>query len=145
MKEYSLSEVLEELNISENTLRNYIKVFHSFFAFKRGEYNRIIFTEKDLDTLRKICHHNKVEKISTKYVKRMLKNEADTSAVEKLKSYFDERIEGISKGISEINKRIEIQQRLLLNLMNLNSKVEEKISLYRGEEADRGLAATSIS
>ncbi|PKK91234.1 MAG: hypothetical protein CVV64_05545 [Candidatus Wallbacteria bacterium HGW-Wallbacteria-1] len=145
MKEYSLSEVLEELKISENTLRNYIKVFHSFFAFKRGEYNRIIFTEKDLETLRKICHHNKVEKISTKYVKRMLKNESDSTAVEKLKSYFEERIDGISKGINEINKRIEIQQRLLLNLMNLNSKVEEKISLYRGDDDEMGLRSAGIS
>lgn len=134
MKEYTLSEAIEILNISENTLRNYIKVFNSFFSFKRGDYNRIIFTEGDIETLQKILHHNKEEKISTKYIKKILRSEQDLTATERLKLYFESKVDEIKKGIEDIARKVEFQEKLLLNLMTFNKKVEEKISFFAIEE-----------
>jgi DNA-binding transcriptional MerR regulator len=133
MKEYNFSQVVEKLNISENTLRNYLKVFHEFFSFKRGEFNRIIFSEEDVEKIAKIYHHNRIENISTKYIKRMLADKTDKSAKKGIQDYFEKKFETLIRGVEELNERIQMQERILMTLMSNYSYIEEKISFVKTE------------
>lgn len=141
MKEYNFSQVVEELGISENTLRNYLKVFHEFFSFKRGEYNRIIFTEEDVRKLGKIYHHNRIENISTKYIKRMLSERDETVSKKRIQDYFEGKFEALIKGVEELNERIQMQERVLMTLMSNYKNVQEKVSLVALENSSGVITA----
>ncbi|MGM0609420.1 MAG: MerR family transcriptional regulator [Candidatus Muiribacteriota bacterium] len=144
MAKYDVKQVSEFTDISVDTVHHYVKKFRKYFkGLERGKFNRLIFSDCDVDFLMTIRTLNKMENLTIKEINNKFKNEGipevtkqvtinneeNISESSNINNFPIEKIEGVENALislkSEFEKFSEVETTLLdmqNNYKEINSK-----------------------